>query len=706
MKTKLLLVQLQVTVSAVFLVIILQLELTSGSLTPCNDGQSSDPQPPDCFDDCEGLRFFLDRDGLCKMCVQCEPGFGHNKYCGDGENGDAVCVPCPEDHYSYNHYDCVACRLCENTVIDQECSFSTDRVCGECLPGFYKDPQNPDLCNQKCEKLSNPRMIPACKVWLENQQVTTVATITSWMSSLPLYPDHVARGVSTRVVIIIILLAVVLIGGSVIPVYVCYKHCRNDRKPSSETVLGDVETHSYPDETHGREDHGLSDSGSIGGIVIVANNHTGVKAMVVDTVPLVTAGQCQTQEQTLSGGSGENVEDDKDCEKTVLEAFHSANEINYPEGSSILQRKEHPTCGNSEIPLPYVNKTDSDHKVVDDLKENGNSSSDFHPFLNSHCRDSGKPPLEISEGLCVSDTCDHPSSSRRLEQDIVNGLETSDGGSPIFSIESDVAPTNVGGGREEEGNSCKAVPYEKQTLLSDATLQCTSTNVIGLDEDNLQTETSDLDGAQRNNMRLGFEENYAKREELECLLPDPDSNYQHGEGKQENLIASANAKKSQPTKENRKDDSSKNGSFRSGMSENARTLRSSEDNESVPLHLGSGDTKDSLDGPANGEEAVDSRSREETDEYQRLLPDKQEEKVGGDVSGGDGTGWRGSAEEETRRPRDGEGKDAPLEMNLDFPAQHGSNDKPQKLILNITGPVTNLVIGNQTHNYNNAGPPQ
>ncbi|XP_041464782.1 uncharacterized protein LOC121415582 isoform X2 [Lytechinus variegatus] len=693
MKTKLL---LQMTVSAVFLIIILQLQLTSGSLTPCNDGQSSDPQPPDCFDDCEGLRFFLDRDGLCKMCVQCEPGFGHNKYCGDGENGDAVCVPCPADHYSYNHYDCVACRLCENTVIDQECSFSTDRVCGECLPGFYKDPQNPDLCNQKCEKLSNPGTIPACRVWLENQQVTTVATVTSWMSSLPLYPDHVARGVSMRVVIIIIiLLAVVLIGGSVIPVYVCCKHCRNDRKPPSETVLRDVETHSYPDETHGREVHELSDSGSIGGIVIVANNHTGVEAMEVVTVPLVTAGQCQTQEQTLRGGSGENVEDDKDCEKTVLEAFHSANEINYPKGSSVSQRKEQPTRGNSEISLPYVNETDSDRKVVGNLKENGNSSSDFFPFLNSHCRDYGKPPLEMSEGLSVSGTCDHHSSSRRLEQDILNGLEPSDGGSPIFSLESDVAPKNVGGGREEEGNSREAEPDEKQTLQS-ATLQCTSSNVIGLDEDNLQTVSSDLDGAQRNDMNLGFKENDAKREELECLLSHHDSNYQHGEATQENLIASANAKKLHLTKENKEEDSSKNGSFGSGMSENPRTLRSSEGNESVPLHLGSDRGED-----------VDSRVREETDEHQRLLPDKQEEKVGGGAnSGGDGTGWRGSAEEETRRPTNGEGKDTSLEMNLDFPAQDDSNGKPQSLILNITGPVNNLVIGNQTHNYNNAGPPQ
>ncbi|XP_030833294.1 tumor necrosis factor receptor superfamily member 27 isoform X2 [Strongylocentrotus purpuratus] len=161
---------------------LLCLQLASGSVQAlCNGELEIDPQAPGCLDDCEGRRFFLGRDGMCKMCVQCEPGFEHDKFCGDGENGDAVCIPCPEGHYSYNRYECLACRVCEKTVLTRECSATTDRQCGECLQGFYRDPQNPDLCNQRCEWLSNPK--PTLHAWLGWQ-------ISKNQLNLPSYPRH------------------------------------------------------------------------------------------------------------------------------------------------------------------------------------------------------------------------------------------------------------------------------------------------------------------------------------------------------------------------------------------------------------------------------------------------------------------------------------------------------------------------------------
>ena len=43
--------------------------------TSCGDN----PVPRDCLDDCDGIRYFLGIDGLCKMCQQCGEGQGHDK---------------------------------------------------------------------------------------------------------------------------------------------------------------------------------------------------------------------------------------------------------------------------------------------------------------------------------------------------------------------------------------------------------------------------------------------------------------------------------------------------------------------------------------------------------------------------------------------------------------------------------------------------
>eukprot|EP00057_Strongylocentrotus_purpuratus_P002375 XP_003724402.2 PREDICTED: myb-like protein X [Strongylocentrotus purpuratus] len=168
---------------------LLCLQLASGSVQAlCNGELEIDPQAPGCLDDCEGRRFFLGRDGMCKRCVQCEPGFEHDKFCGDGENGDAVCIPCPEGHYSYNRYECLACRVCEKTVLTRECSATTDRQCGECLQGFYRDPQNPPVCcsipemGGRWDLSQSKEATPACLAWLGKSRQNN--------SYLPSYPIH------------------------------------------------------------------------------------------------------------------------------------------------------------------------------------------------------------------------------------------------------------------------------------------------------------------------------------------------------------------------------------------------------------------------------------------------------------------------------------------------------------------------------------
>ncbi|XP_072167541.1 uncharacterized protein [Diadema setosum] len=139
--------------------------------------QCSDPVPPVCADDCHGNRYYLGKtDGLCKMCVQCQPGEALDKECGNGKNGDARCLPCDEGTFSPGgtRHSCTPCRICVNSEVLKACDSTSDAVCGSCLPGFFQDADNPgaffdsSACPNRCA--DNPRNTPQCQEWWEAQE--------------------------------------------------------------------------------------------------------------------------------------------------------------------------------------------------------------------------------------------------------------------------------------------------------------------------------------------------------------------------------------------------------------------------------------------------------------------------------------------------------------------------------------------------------
>ncbi|XP_077983859.1 uncharacterized protein LOC144438625 isoform X2 [Glandiceps talaboti] len=95
-------------------------------------------------DDCvnvDGYNMYWDeRTESCKKCLPCNPGYGLDKPCGDGEGMDAKCVECLAGFYSdtYGYKQCRSCQTCPHAKVLKECTTRTNRVCGQCDPGFYK----------------------------------------------------------------------------------------------------------------------------------------------------------------------------------------------------------------------------------------------------------------------------------------------------------------------------------------------------------------------------------------------------------------------------------------------------------------------------------------------------------------------------------------------------------------------------------------
>eukprot|EP00057_Strongylocentrotus_purpuratus_P027312 XP_011681786.1 PREDICTED: uncharacterized protein LOC105446527 [Strongylocentrotus purpuratus] len=133
----------------------------------------NNPSPPVCADDCDGNGYYISQDGTaCIQCPQCSAGQELNKDCGNGLNGDAVCIPCPEGFFSLSTSQrCTQCTTCTNTVEQETCQLTQNRVCGDCLPGFVRTPDrfstDFNACPNRCSDL--PRDTPQCRDWWSNQ---------------------------------------------------------------------------------------------------------------------------------------------------------------------------------------------------------------------------------------------------------------------------------------------------------------------------------------------------------------------------------------------------------------------------------------------------------------------------------------------------------------------------------------------------------
>ncbi|XP_041652319.1 tumor necrosis factor receptor superfamily member 19-like isoform X2 [Cheilinus undulatus] len=109
--------------------------------------------------DCRELEF-KDLFGNCKPCKQCDPGQELSKECGFGYGEDARCVPCrssrfKEDRSLQKCKPCLDCGLI-NRFLKVNCSTTSNAVCGDCLPGYYKKTRLSGFQDMECIPCGSP----------------------------------------------------------------------------------------------------------------------------------------------------------------------------------------------------------------------------------------------------------------------------------------------------------------------------------------------------------------------------------------------------------------------------------------------------------------------------------------------------------------------------------------------------------------------
>nr|XP_015197157.1 PREDICTED: tumor necrosis factor receptor superfamily member 19 [Lepisosteus oculatus]XP_015197158.1 PREDICTED: tumor necrosis factor receptor superfamily member 19 [Lepisosteus oculatus] len=115
--------------------------------------QAEDPQ--DCRE-----QEFRDKSGTCVTCVQCDAGQELSKECGFGYGEDAQCVPCrpnrfKEDRGLQKCKPCLDCALL-NRYLKANCSTTSNAMCGDCLPGFYRKTKLSGFQDMECTPCGDP----------------------------------------------------------------------------------------------------------------------------------------------------------------------------------------------------------------------------------------------------------------------------------------------------------------------------------------------------------------------------------------------------------------------------------------------------------------------------------------------------------------------------------------------------------------------
>lgn len=109
--------------------------------------------------ECRELEY-KDRFGNCKPCKQCDAGQELSKECGFGYGEDARCVPCrssrfKEDRSQQKCKPCLDCGLI-NRFQKGNCSTTSNAVCGDCLPGFYRKTKLSGFQDMECIPCGDP----------------------------------------------------------------------------------------------------------------------------------------------------------------------------------------------------------------------------------------------------------------------------------------------------------------------------------------------------------------------------------------------------------------------------------------------------------------------------------------------------------------------------------------------------------------------
>lgn len=103
---------------------------------------------------------FRDRSGNCVPCKQCGPGMELSKECGFGYGEDAQCVTCRPHRFKedWGFQKCKPCLACGvvNRFQKANCSVTSDAVCGDCLPGFYRKTKLVGFQDMECVPCGDP----------------------------------------------------------------------------------------------------------------------------------------------------------------------------------------------------------------------------------------------------------------------------------------------------------------------------------------------------------------------------------------------------------------------------------------------------------------------------------------------------------------------------------------------------------------------
>ncbi|XP_003414081.3 tumor necrosis factor receptor superfamily member 19 [Loxodonta africana] len=103
---------------------------------------------------------FRDRSGNCVLCKQCGPGMELSKECGFGYGEDAQCMICRPHRFKedWGFQKCKPCLDCAlvNRFQKANCSVTSDAVCGDCLPGFYRKTKLVGFQDMECVPCGDP----------------------------------------------------------------------------------------------------------------------------------------------------------------------------------------------------------------------------------------------------------------------------------------------------------------------------------------------------------------------------------------------------------------------------------------------------------------------------------------------------------------------------------------------------------------------
>ncbi|XP_032186677.1 tumor necrosis factor receptor superfamily member 27 isoform X2 [Mustela erminea] len=145
--------------------------------------------------DCQENEYW-DQWGQCVTCQLCGPGQELSKDCGYGGGGDAYCIACPSRRFknSWGHHRCQACITCAviNRIQKTNCTATSNAVCGDCLPRFYRKTCIGGLQDQECipctKQTPTSEVQCAFQLSLVKADIPTVppqeATLVALMSSL------------------------------------------------------------------------------------------------------------------------------------------------------------------------------------------------------------------------------------------------------------------------------------------------------------------------------------------------------------------------------------------------------------------------------------------------------------------------------------------------------------------------------------------